>query len=125
MEADCTVIEEGLLERQIEHETTSSKDTLEYPTTLAEKQRLQEERERLLGLSDTLEPVLRVCYQQLQILGKVQEGSRVVVTVKECVGQMDELEALLVDAKVCVSQCIIVCTSLSFTFLYEAPTVQN
>jgi predicted KAP-like P-loop ATPase len=117
MEADSTVIEESLLERQIEHETTSSKDTLEYSTTLAEKQRLQEERERLLGLSDTLEPVLRVCYQQLQILGKVQEGSRVVVTVKECVGRMDELEALLVDAKVHMyvqvpisqSQCITVC----------------
>lgn len=100
MEADCTVIEEGLLERQIEHETASSKEALEYPTTLAEKQRLQEERERLLGLSDTLEPVLRVCYQQLQILGKVQEGSKVVVMVKECVGRKDELETLLVDAKV-------------------------
>lgn len=102
MEADCTVIEEGLLERQIEHEAMSSKEALEFPTTLAEKQRLQEERERLLGLSDTLEPVLRVCYQQLQILGKVQDGSKVVVKVKECVGRKEELETLLVDAKVCV-----------------------
>lgn len=100
MEADCTVIEEGLLERQIEHETMTSKEALEFPTTLAEKQRLQEERERLLGLADTLEPVLRVCYQQLQILGKIQEGSKVVVMVKECVGRKDELETLLIDAKV-------------------------
>ena len=100
MEADCTVIEEGLLERQIEHETSLSKEALEFSTTLAEKQRLQEERERLLGLSDILEPVLRVCFQQLQILSKVQEGSKVVVTVKECVGQQDELETLLIDAKV-------------------------
>ena len=100
MEADCTVIEESLLERQIGHETASSKESLEFPATLAEKQRLQEERERLLNLSDALEPVLRVYYQQLQILAKVQEGSKVVDTVKECVGRKDELEALLVDAKV-------------------------
>ena len=101
MEADCTVIEERLLERQIEHET-SSDEALEFPATLAEKQRLQEERERLLGLSDTLEPMLRVCYQQLRILGKIQEGSKVVVMVNECVGQKDELGTLLVDAKVTI-----------------------
>ena len=99
MEADCTVIEEKLLERQIEHET-SSDEPLEYPSTLEEKHRLQDERERLLNLSDMLEPLLRVFYQQLQLLGKIQEGSKVVITVKECVGQKDELDSLLVDAKV-------------------------
>ena len=31
MEADCTVIEESLLERQIGHETASLKESLEYP----------------------------------------------------------------------------------------------
>ena len=99
MEAECTVIEESLLERQIQHET-SSEESLEYPDTLAEKHRLQEERERLLSLSDTLEPVMRVFYQQLQMLAKIQQGSKVVVKVKECVGQREELETLLADAKV-------------------------
>ena len=100
METDCTVIEERLLERQIGHET-SSDEALEYTTTLAEKQRLQEERERLLNLSDTLEPILRVFYHQLQLLGNIQEGAKVVAMVKECVGQKDDLEVLLADARVC------------------------
>ena len=123
MEADCTVIEERLLERQIEHET-SSDEALEFPATLAEKQRLQEERERLLGLSDTLEPMLRVCYQQLQILGKIQEGSKVVVMVNECVGQKDELGTLLVDAKVPYSGKFFVYFKyifMHFTYVHIAP----
>ena len=100
MESDCTVIEESLLERQIGHET-SSDDSLEFPATLSEKQRLQEERERLLLLSDMLDPILKLFCQQLQLLGKVQDRSKVVAMVNECVGRKEELEELLVDAKVC------------------------
>ena len=104
MEADCTVIEESLLERQIGHET-SSDESLEFPTTLAEKHRLQEERERLLTLSDMLDPILKLFCQQLQLLDKVQVRSKVIAMVTECVGRKDELESLLIDAKVNVRAC--------------------
>ena len=77
METECTQIEEKLLERQIQQETSTefsgSQGDLEYPSTTKEKTRLQEEREKIQADSESLLPILNILYLQLQLLQNIQD----------------------------------------------------
>ena len=82
MEAECSVIEEKLLEHQIQQETfvgqsRGSQGDLEYARTTEERERLQKAREKVQSDSESLQPVLNVLYLQLQLLETIQESTKV------------------------------------------------
>lgn len=87
IEVECTQIDEKLLERQIQQETSTafsgSQSDLEYSSTATEKNRLQEARERLQTRSDALLPVLNIVYLQLQLLQHIQGSKKVGVVSVE------------------------------------------
>ena len=107
MDVDCNHIEEQILERQIQQETSSqggvvSSESLEYSSTAEEKSRLIEERERIMMSSDSLQPILNVFGLQLQLVHNIQEDTKVVTMAIDFVGEQEELEGLLEDVQVCV-----------------------
>ena len=85
MEAECTQIEEKVLERQIQQETSAtfsgSQSDLEFENTTKEKNRLQKAREKIQSDSDSLLPVLNILYLQLQFLQNIQDGTKVGVVI--------------------------------------------
>ena len=90
-EAECSVIEEKLLEHQIQQETfvgqsRGSQGDLEYTRTTKERERLQKAREKVQSDSESLLPVLNVLYLQLQLLENIQEGTKVGGAYKQWAG---------------------------------------
>ncbi len=104
LENDCTDIEEDLLQRQVQQETSpgmrKSASSLELPATILEKQRLQENRLKLQTTSDALQPIINVFYLQLQLLQSMQDGRSIVSKAMELVGGQEELEEVLADLEV-------------------------
>ena len=56
---------------------SGAQSDLEYGSTTAEKERLQEARERVQSDAGAIVPVLSVMYLQLQLLQNVQESLKV------------------------------------------------
>ncbi len=82
IETECTQIEEKLLEKQIQQETSLEfaaglLGEIEYAGTSEERARLQGCRERIQGDAEGLLPVLNVLYLQLQLLQNIQDSSKV------------------------------------------------
>ena len=104
IENDCTSIEEELLQRQIEQETTSSvapsASSIELPATRLKKQSLLESREKFQTTSDALQPIVNVFYLQLQLLQNIQEGQEMVAKAIDYVGEHGELETLYTELEV-------------------------
>ena len=104
LENDCIDIEEDLLQRQVQQETSTgmatSASTLELPDTKQEKERLQDNRLKLQTTSDALQPIINVFYLELQLLQSIQDGQKIVSKGMEFVGEQGELEELLTDIDV-------------------------
>ena len=104
IENDCTSIEEDLLQRQIEQETTSTHaspaSSMELPATQRKKESLLEKREKFQTTSDAMQPIVNVFYLQLQLLQNIQDGRELVAKAMDFVGEQGELEALYTEVEV-------------------------
>ncbi len=128
LENDCTDIEEDLLQRQVQQETTSgmrkSASSLELPTTVQEKEKLQETRLKLQTTSDALQPIINVFYLQLQLLQSIQDGEKIANKAMEFMGEQGELENILIDLEVStVYTALAIDLNIQLVILY-APILQ-
>ncbi len=77
-----------------------SASSLELPTTVQEKEKLQETRLKLQTTSDALQPIINVFYLQLQLLHSIQDGQKLVDKTTDFMGVQEELEKILTDLEV-------------------------